>query len=517
MKLRIFCAALLIFPSLAMACVNTRNGDFCTSYKDFTQKSWDHELNLTRTYNSRAAEIGWFGYGWGSTFETRMTVMPDGSVVVQENGTGQISYYNQGSNLQDGVDKIVAMAIQRDKLDTESAEVLRKNLLADEKLRRTNVAKYGIQTQLPIGGVAQSSDCAAATITRINEEYRRNTCGKGVDYFDLSGRLIRQEDDGYKINIHYVGKYPDRIDDSLGQKILLKWTAAGHVAEVSTNKPEPIMGYSYDEQDNLLASKQRDGNSYRYEYDGNHNLTRIVTDNTQMDMQYDVNDRVASVVETNGAKATYTYRYDPDTPASHFFTTITRIRTTGEQSSRENEFLLTTDAAGIEKLARLTKVEGKQKEDIELDEYGRLKRVQKFGGEIFEYFYNPAIGKLSAYVTDNGSSVFQYSKAGDLIRAYNSNGTLIKLDYDSHRRVSRMVEINKTRHTRRELTFKYNALGKPIKIKLIGNGEINVKYDEQGEIAKVESGQGAKMALEVTMAFQTLLQVAKVESADLCM
>lgn len=518
MKIRIFFTALLIFPSIAMAGVNTKNGNFFISYQDITQKSGDHELNLYRTYNSKASEVGWFGYGWGTPFETRMMVMPDGSVVVHEHGAGRENYYapKEGGNLQEGVDKIVAVAIQRDKLGPEAAEALRNQLLADENLRRAKVVKYGIQSQLPTGGIAQSSACAA--ITRVNDEYRRTTCGEGIDYFDLAGHLIRQENDGYKLTIHYSGKYPDRIEDSLGQKLFLKWTAAGHIAEARTDKAEPILSYHYDEKDNLLLSNEIGGNFYRYEYDGNHNMTRIgYIDNTHMDMQYDEKSLITSVAETDGSKNTYSYRTDPSNPSSHYWTTTTWISATGEQSSREEEFSLTTDAAGVEKLAGLTRTEGQRKKDIVWDEQGRVKRVQKSNGGFSEYTYHPTLNKVSSVVTDEGRTDFQYNKAGDLIRAKNSKGQLIKLDYDSKKRISRMIETNKTKRNRRELTFKYNALGKPIKIRLIGKGTINVEYDERGEISNVESKQGAAMALAVTEAFQTLLEVVKVAGADLGM
>jgi hypothetical protein len=77
-----------------------------------------------------------------------------------------------------------------------------------------------------------------------------------------------------------------------------------------------------------------------------------------------------------------------------------------------------------------------------------------------------------------------------------------------------MVESNITQHTHRELTFKYNALGKPTKIKMVGKGEIDVTYDSQGEISKVASKQGSKMALAVTDAFQTLLAEVKVAGVE---
>jgi hypothetical protein len=48
---------------------------------------------------------------------------------------------------------------------------------------------------------------------------------------------------------------------------------------------------------------------------------------------------------------------------------------------------------------------------------------------------------------------------------------------------------------------------------MVGKGEIKVKYDRRGEISKVDSKQGAKMALSVTEAFQTLMKTVKVADA----
>lgn len=518
MKIKIFCTALLLFPAIAMAAVNTKNGNFYITYQEITQESGGHELNLNRTYNSKSSGIGWFGHGWGSTFETHIMVMPDGSVVAQEHGYGRENYYapKDGSNLQAGVDKIVAVAIERDKLGSEAAEALRGKLLTNEDLRRSNVAKYDIQSQLPVGGVAQLNACN--TITRVGDEYRRTSCGEQVDYFDLAGRLIRQEDRGYRVTLHYAGNYPHRIEDSLGQKLILMWTAAGRVAHVRTGNTKPQIGFYYDEKDNLLASNEYEGNIYRFEYDSNHNMTKIVyIDNTHMDMQYDERGLVTSVTETDGSKTHYAYRADPNNPSSHYSTTITRISATGEQSSREEEFLWVTDAVGVEKLASFKRNEGSKKQDVVLDDQGRVKRIQKSDGGFSEYFYHPALNKVSVVKTDKGDTFFQYDQAGNLVEAYNSDGRLIKLQYDSKKRISRMLETNKTKHMRQELTFKYNAQGKPVKIKMVGKGEINVEYDDEGNISKVESKQGAVIALAVAAAFQSLSSVVKVAGVDLKM
>ena len=523
MKIKTFCTALLLLPALASAGVNTKNGNFYITYRDFIQESNGHELDIKRAYNSKATEIGWFGFGWGSIFETRMIVMPDGSVVVHEQGAGRENYYapEDGSQLQAGVDKIVVVVAERDKLDQEAAAGLRQKLLANADLRKSTVLKYGIQAELPEGATAQSSACSV--ITRHKDEYQRTKCegsnyfGSGTDYFDLAGRLIRHEEGDYKFTIHYAGKHPDRIEDSLGQKVFLVWNASGHVQMAWPATGKPVKTYSYDESGNLLIANEIAGDVYRFTYDSNHNMTQIrYIDDTHMDMQYDEKSLITSVAETDGSKTTYAYRTDPNNP-SHYWTTTTSIRPTGEQSSREEEFVLNTDAAGVEKLASLSRTVGQRKQDIVWDEQGRVKRVNRPDGSFSEYTYHLKLNKVSVVVTDEGKTEFEYNKSGDLISAKNSHGQLITLGYDSKKQISRIIETDKSRHLRRELTFKYNTLGKPTKIKLAGKGEINVEYDGQGEILNVESKQGAKMALQVTEAFQMLLRVVKVGGVDLGM
>ena len=68
--------------------VNLKNGNFFISYKDIVSTSKGISLDLTRTYNSKSTSKGWFGYGWGTPFETRLEVSADGSVIVFENGSG---------------------------------------------------------------------------------------------------------------------------------------------------------------------------------------------------------------------------------------------------------------------------------------------------------------------------------------------------------------------------------------------------------------------------------------------
>jgi hypothetical protein len=80
-----------------------------------------------------------------------------------------------------------------------------------------------------------------------------------------------------------------------------------------------------------------------------------------------------------------------------------------------------------------------------------------------------------------------------------------------------MVDKDRKTKKTRVLSFKYNSLGKPVEIEMVKVGKIQVAYDNYGEIKRVESKQGHKMALQVTQAFQNLLAIVKPAGVNLNM
>lgn len=520
MNIRIACIALLIFPLSTLACVDTRSGNFCTHYSDIEQKSGDHELNLARSYNSKSSETGWFGYGWGTAFELRLVVMPDGSAVVHDPSTQKNErYFPQGKDaLQAGVEKIIVVATEKEGLNAEEVSALRSRLWLSAELRMAKVRQYGIQTQLGIDTKLHSDECAKAAITRSRDEYQRINCRAGIDYFDLSGHLIRQENENYKVVIHYAGDHPDRISDSVGQELNLTWDAQGHVVEAKSKQDAPVIKYRYDDKDNLVFASEAAGNDASYVYDAKHKLVGVGhTDKTQMELRYDEAGRIADVHDPYSPRISYAYKYDPEYPALHHWTTATTTDADGKQTVRVAEYFSTLDVAGVQRLSRVIKTDAEGKEEIVLDEQERFKLISRADGRFTEFSYHPTLNKIARVLTNEGSTDFSYDKQGNLIRASTGKGHLVSLSYDRRGSIIRMVESDKAKHVRRELHFQYNAQKKPIKISMVGKGEINVAYDQLGEISKVDSKQGAKMALEVTQAFQGLLALVKVAGASYCL
>ena len=113
--------------------------------------------------------------------------------------------------------------------------------------------------------------------------------------------------------------------------------------------------------------------------------------------------------------------------------------------------------------------------------------------------------------------MFEYDNNANLSKARNSEGKAVTLIYDASGKIMSMLDRDEKTQQTRKLSFEYNAQGKPVKISMDKVGTINVEYDNYGEIKRVESKAGHKMALQVTQAFQSLLAIVKPAGVNLNM
>ena len=64
--------------------------------------------------------------------------------------------------------------------------------------------------------------------------------------------------------------------------------------------------------------------------------------------------------------------------------------------------------------------------------------------------------------------------------------------YNRSGKITKMIDQDKKTKKKKTLSFAYNSLGKPTKIRIEKIGEISVSYDNYGEIQKVYSKSGHK-------------------------
>ena len=521
MKKMVLTLALMVHSLAGLAGVNPKNGDFYISYKDLSVQKNGQALEILRTYNSLSTSVGWFGYGWGSRLETRLIVLPDGSAVIRENGNGRDTFYRTGhvAAIQAGVQRIVDAATRKDGLTPEAAAALATRLLGDERLRVSSTIQYAIQSELQDDG-ALEDECGKGNLVRVPEGYRRLDCNRfgdsepAVDTFDAQGRLIRHElRNGYAVLINHSRDGTSEIRDTLGQRITLARNPDGQV--VKAEGGENSVTYTYDGTD-LVGFNDPTDNSYGYSYDRQHNLTQIrYIDDSKMFISYSpgANGRADAVTERDGTQHTYVYRSDPQDP-SRYSTTLTVTSPSGKTSTRVYEYQDRTSSLGVTQPSRIVAESGSGIRETQFDEKGRTIRKGNSDGGYSDYIYHG--DKLILVLKKDQRTEFHYDAKGKLIQAANSKGKIVDIFYgEASDLICSMVVSKNAGEPRRELKFKYNENGKPVDITLVGVGNIHVAYGEDGEISKVESKDGANMALQVLQAFQDLMSMVAVASANL--
>ncbi|MCH2176451.1 MAG: CHAT domain-containing protein [Lentisphaeria bacterium] len=124
-------------------------------------------------------------------------------------------------------------------------------------------------------------------------------------------------------------------------------------------------------------------------------------------------------------------------------------------------------------------------------------------GEVTTKSFHPIFGKLT-YVKQGAKWLtISYDENGSLTSIKDSSGKFIQIRYNLLGSIS-VIETND-----KVLNFKYNEMKKPVLISIVGVGSIDISYDDQGEITRVESAEGQAMALQVTQAFQNFLKTVQ--------
>jgi YD repeat-containing protein len=542
MNLKKSLIVLSLLPALAFGGVNLKNGNFFITYTDIIAPGGDRDLEVTRTYNSKSTDNGWFGFGWGSLYETKLMVSADGSVVVMENGTGAQTRFvpKEAINVESASRKIVDAMKKKETMSDVALQSLVKRLNNDAELRQFYSKKYNIETSLADGTILYSNDRGIQTIVKEKSGYKRVSSDGKTDYFDSIGKLTKISDkNGYSISFEYKGETLTAIRDTQSKQIIFEWYPDGKIKSASSAGDKKAT-YAYDAKGNLTTSVDVLGNIYKYDYDSNHNLISIVyVDTTKMVMKYDKNSFVTDVIERNGEVTKYKYENNSKNPDFHYWTTVSKKPVDGPESTSRYEYEIKAKPDGQQYTYRIaTEVDGVKTEtiyseccslplkitrgkDVTTFEYnakGLLTKKTSTRGEYVELAYDDKINKITKVVNNDGWTTFQYDKIGNLAKAVNSTGKSVLLIYDRLGKITKMIDQDKDdTKTRRTLSFKYNSMGKPVEIEMENVGIINVAYDNYGEIKKVESKAGAKMALQVTQAFQSLLSIVKPAGVNLNM
>lgn len=156
----------------------------------------------------------------------------------------------------------------------------------------------------------------------------------------------------------------------------------------------------------------------------------------------------------------------------------------------------------------------KAKKEIIYDKKENKLTIVDENGEISIKKDDPYSGKPILKQKGSVWIKYAYTTNGDLAEIQTSSKKGVKLLYNKNNKITTMIDKNDITKKTRQFIFEYNKKGKPIKISLKDIGAIEVSYDSLGEIKKVHSKEGHKMALQVTQGFQNLLSLTKSFSLD---
>lgn len=540
--MRIFKWGLILTILLAItsyAGVNLKNGNFYISYTDIVVPGGGNKLEVTRTYNSKSTNLGWFGFGWGSDFETYLEVAADGSVVVHENGSGAETRFIPKTpvDASAAAKKIIEAMKMKTGLNDKVAAELQKKLEGDAELRNLYGNKFNVTSSIADGTILYSNDRGLQELHKINTGYKRIYNDGKTEFFSSTGRLAEIKDkNGYTITLTYDGKNLKSIKDSQAKQLFFDWYPDGKIKSTWSGGDKKA-SYKYKGND-MVESKDVAGNSYTYDYDNNHNLTAIgYSDKTKMLIKYENKTQfVTTITDRNGKDTKYEYGSDVKNPDLHYWTSVTKEDFTGKPVTNRYEYEIRVRPDGSQYTYRIYTVindvktetiyneccslplkiaRGNQVTTFEYNDKGLLTKKSSTKGEFVNLEYHQDFNKITRVVNNEGWTKFEYDKKGNLYKAINSVGKAVLLIYDRNGRITKMVDDDKDGNKRRVLSFDYNAMGKPVKIVMEKVGEILVDYDNYGEIKKVESKAGHKMALQVTQAFQNLLSIVKPAGVNL--
>lgn len=537
--------------------VNLKNGNYYISFSDLHTSNIEFVFGgFTRTYNSKSTEIGLFGYGWGTQWETKMYFFPDGHISVKEHGAGGTTIFFSDlvsqESIQLMIDTIIKTKLENNLLENNPSAILKlQNKLADNisqrhaewmSLKKKNLLNY--TPELIEGLVFEAYSRGSQQITITNNGFERLTISEQTkEYFNTDGRLIKYTDkNGRFTEIEYVNDKITKMICSDGAVIHFKTNDKGYITEAKLNNATAVFKY---QEDNLVYNKDAVGNHYQFVYDKIHNLTKVVYNPIRVKgypedaihITYeDKTSYCSSITDRNGETVNYEYKKyfneDGTEDGDHYATIVSKKGWNGEIVKNTYEYFIGVGATGgryTQKIITsingiitsttyeeqcglpLEIIRGKNETHFTYNNRCKLTRKTSTSGTDIEMKYHPTLEKLVHVRNEQGEFNFEYNTKGDLIKVEKANGDFVKLVYTENGKITKMITNSET------LLFEYNKIGKPIMIEIENVGKINVTYDKYGEISRVSSEDGHETSLKVTQAFQKLLAMVKPAGVNLGM
>jgi len=286
-------------------------------------------LRIERVYPSQDAVrgTGWFGYGWGSRYETYLQPQGDGSIVAHDFGVpgARVVFVPEGGALLSKdhiVDQIVRAAIASQRVrDQDDVTAYRQALtkLDGAALEATWTEYYLprlVEFPARASGTVYYDPSHQQRLVRVPGGYQRSLADAGSAYrpgpgeydgadeeFNDVGLLtrvfdadhnsvsVRYDSQGYMMSPVPYENRPGEISDNQGDRLTLTWSSSNYYTSAGytklLTKVEDGHGrsatYAYEQKSPkcdcsgryLVSFKNFDGSLYRYDYADNASYAQI--------------------------------------------------------------------------------------------------------------------------------------------------------------------------------------------------------------------------------------------------
>ncbi len=409
--------------------VNTATGNYIYQKKDIEVPGRGLSFVFKRYYNSQSGKDGPLGFGWGYTYNAKLTVNADSTVTIRWSDGKTQSWTPDGTG---------GFTPQYGVFDT-----LIENGDGTYTLKKKDLTQYN---------------------------------------FDSSGRLLSIIDkNGNQISLTYTGNNLTQITDSVGRNIDFAYDENNRIT-VITDPIERTVQFDYDGNGNLVSSTDMNGNITTYTYDTNHQLLTVVDPRGNTIVTNTYNDQKRVVTSQRDAKGGETrYSYDEvnrkttvidalGNTTIHFHDEFLRL--IQETDGRGNSTYFKYDSAGnrievIDKNGNTTA--------YTYDSSGNVLTKTDALGNVTTITYDENNNPLTRTDALGNTTTHEYDANGNLVKTTDPLGNVTTISYDPY---GQPLTITDARGN--TTTNKYDAEGNLIEVTDALGNKTRYTYDGVG-------------------------------------
>lgn len=548
---------LLAFSSVSHAVVDLKDANYANSWVDLEIPGAGYKMTVTRTYNSRSLFNGMFGFGWCSEFETNFILTSEGNIRLKECGGGQEILYSPREVSKKEIDKTISQIITGMKTEGKVAQDatffkrLADELSADDEKRALYAKKYGVKVVINDGTKYMADGKQVEFFVKKQNIYERTLFDGTMERYEVvndalygvKGRMILKYDKNKNyLKMTYENDILASIVDNSQKRMAFKYYPNKKVKEIAGPFGVKADYKFHTNQDDLATVVNQWRNTFTYEYDGLHNLTKATwPDKTFISLKYDQKrDWVIGYQDRDKCTEAYNYEFDEAAPRMHYWSKVKKVCGKDVVAENRYEFWFGERDASTYLKRVLSSVSGDTTDITYHDTFGKPISILK-NNELtnFDYYndglpkskytkfmrmnfdYDQKTKKVASVKTDffddkgkkttTRNTAFKYDDRGNLVFAKNTDGQTVTMSYDPQGRIASITD-----QAKKIVKIEYEErLGKPAVVTRPGLGTIRVSYKSNGEISKVDSKEGASVAMQVASTFNNLLDIIAPATAEL--